>query len=164
MKSKIRTLWFAVILTGFPFLACAQDQGGFIGASIGTADDEVLNEDESGFKLFGGYRFTRNIAGEIAFVDLGSYFGGFLDQYGLAFDVMVILPVADNFEFFAKAGLFSWTVETPFADDDGTDLMYGLGAQFNVNRNIGLRIEYEEFTDVSGGDVSLISAGVSYHF
>ena len=66
----------------------------------------------------------------------------------------------------AKVGFFSWEVEAFGSTDDGTDAAYGVGGQFRFGRkkNWGVRLEWERFEDISGGDVDLVSAGVSYHF
>jgi hypothetical protein len=49
------------------------------------------------------------------------------------------------------------------ASDDGTDLTYGVGAQFRV-WSLGIRAEYEIF-DIDGPDnVDLISLGVTWTF
>ena len=152
------------LILSLPTFAQAHDTGAFAGMSVGSSDDDILNEEDNGYKLFVGYRFDRNFAGEIAFIDLGDFSGGAIEQYGVAVDLMAIAPLSNNFELFGKLGLFSWTVEYPFSEDEGSDLMYGFGAQFHVAPQLSVRVEYEEFLDVSGGDVSLTSAGLSYRF
>lgn len=52
---------------------------------------------------------------------------------------------------------------------DGTDLAFGLGANWKINKSIGLRAEWERFQNLSvdGGterDVDLLSLGASYRF
>jgi OOP family OmpA-OmpF porin len=72
---------------------------------------------------------------------------------------------------FGKIGLFSWEAEAndttggiPFsADDDGTDVSFGVGVAYNFTRNFGLRAEYELFK-TDDADVSLISIGVVWRF
>lgn len=147
-----------------------QEKGWFVGGSLGQSDDDILDEEDTGLKIFGGYQFMKYFALELAFVDLGEFeFFGFpdaLEQYGFAVQGVGILPIAESFALFAKAGFFNWEVEAFGATDDGTDAAYGVGGQFRfgAKKKLGLRLEWERFTDISGGDVDLVSAGFSYHF
>ncbi len=52
----------------------------------------------------------------------------------------------------------------------GTDLAYGLGANWQINKTISLRAEWERFQDLGGknglnkADVDLYSLGAVFHF
>ena len=139
---------------------------GYFGFSLGSADDDVLSESDTGYKFFGGYTVNNNLGFEIAYVDLGQYVDGLLEQYGVAFEVVGYLPVSSNLNLMGKIGMFAWTVDFAvlYARDDGTDLTYGLGVQYDLNNRLYVRGEWEQFLDVSGGDVSLLSAGLIYTF
>lgn len=169
MKAGVSKKLARIVFCGLLFCSVsgtvhAVEPGGYLGFSIGSADDDVLDESDTGYKILGGFNANNNIGFEIAFVDLGSYVNDLLDQYGVAFEVVGYLPVANNFDLFGKLGIFSWTVEVGAADDDGTDLTYGFGGAFRASPQISVRAEWERFTDISGGDVDLLSAGVTYHF
>lgn len=140
--------------------------GGYIGFSLGSADVEEIDESDTAFKLLGGWIANQNLGLEVAFIDLGSYQSGLTDAYGVAFDVVGYLPLGNNFNIMGKLGMFAWTVDVDIlnASDDGTDLTYGLGVQFDVTNRLSLRGEWEEFTDVSGSDISMLSAGMLYTF
>jgi OOP family OmpA-OmpF porin len=53
---------------------------------------------------------------------------------------------------------------------DGFDSTYGLGVQYNVNKDVGLRMEWERInnmgheTTTGKTDANLISIGVIYRF
>ena len=167
MKKIIATFGLVLCLALFGGqIVHAAPPVGYIGFSIGSADDDVLSESDTGFKFFGGYTLNNNIGFEIAFVDLGQYVDGMLDQYGVAFEVVGYLPLSSNLDLMAKVGMFAWTVDvdTYYAYDDGTDLTYGLGVQYDLNNRLFVRGEWEQFSDVAGGDVSLLSAGLVYAF
>jgi len=144
--------------------AFAVEVGPYFGFSLGTADDDILNEDDSGFKIFGGTNLSEQYGFEIAFVDLGEYVGGAISQSGLAFDLVGYFPVAQNVDIFGKVGLFLWTVDIGPFSDDGTDLTYGFGVNVGIANQMSVRAEWENFTDISGGDVSLVSAGLTFNF
>ena len=145
-------------------IAHAAPPVGYIGFSLGSADDDVLSESDTGYKFFGGYTVNNNLGFEIAYVDLGQYVDGFLDQYGVAFEAVGYLPLSSNLDLMGKVGMFAWTVDDSYYIDYGTDLTYGLGVQYDLNNRVYVRGEWEQFTDVSGGDVSLLSAGLVYTF
>lgn len=139
---------------------------GYIGVSIGSADDEILNESSTGVKIFGGYHYTDNLAMELAIVNLGDY--GVVDevnQGGFYFGVVPSISLNQNTAFFGKIGLFAWSVD--FFDvqvDSGTDISWGFGVETYISDTVLLRAEYEEFLDVSGGDITLLSGGISVIF
>ena len=173
--------------------AFAQDAGFFVGGSVGQSDidDEIttglidsgtVDGKDTAFKMFGGYMFNRHFGVEAAYIDAGevSYSGTFsgVPVTGgtvelSAFNVSVLgnFPVNEQFSVFGKIGLFSWEAEAndttggmPFsADDDGTDVSFGVGVAYNFTRNFGLRAEYELFK-TDDADVSLISIGAVWRF
>lgn len=171
VSKKSCSIVFAGLLMLVTNGASAAQPGGYLGFSLGSADDEILDESDTGYKLLGGFTANENLGIEIAFVDLGSYpafdpiFGPVvLDQYGVAFNGVGYLPVGNYLDLFGKLGLFAWTVDVGFATDDGMDLTYGFGASLRMDSRLSIRAEWERFTDISGGDVDLLSAGIAYHF
>jgi hypothetical protein len=67
-------------------------------------------------------------------------------------------------DLFAKAGLIAWDskIEGGVFDDDGSDLAYGVGAQFRV-LGLSIRAEYEKF-EITDVDLDMISIGLTYTF
>ena len=47
--------------------------------------------------------------------------------------------------------------------DDGTDVVYGLGAAYNITQNLSVRGEWERY-DFDGDDVDLLSVGLAWAF
>jgi OmpA-OmpF porin, OOP family len=142
----------------------------------GTVDGK-----DSGFKIFGGYQFNQHFGVELAYVDLGkaSYSGMFLgapvtggsvDTTGLNFSVVGILPLNPSFELFGKIGFFTWEAQArdttggvPFSGKaEDTDVSFGIGASYNINRNLSVRAEWEQFEAVD--TISLLSLGVVFKF
>jgi len=53
--------------------------------------------------------------------------------------------------------------------DTSTHLTFGLGAAFDINRNFGVRAEYQKYKDMGGSnvgksDVDVLSIGLLYRF
>jgi hypothetical protein len=168
----------------FSLPTLAADNGIYLGASVGQSsvqyDDSFegtnLNFDASatGLKAIAGWRFLDWLAVEGNYVDLGSGDDNVLgekvksDVNGVSLSAVGFLPVGPV-DLFARVGAINWNadLEAPGlgirGSDDGTDLTYGIGAQFRV-WSLSVRGEYERF-DISDADtVDLISIGVTWTF
>lgn len=140
---------------------------GYLMAGAGPSHDDILDESATGFKFGVGSTFGENIAGEVAFVDLGTIdipiIGTEFSQYGLAASLSPVFKMSDQASAYAKLGLFSWTFEAtgPFisGEDTGIDLFYGLGFEFKATDKLSIFAEYEMY-EVADGDVSLVSVGL----
>jgi hypothetical protein len=165
----------------------------FVGASGGRSDiaEELarnlitsgsVDGEATGFKLFAGYHFHRNFAAEIAYVDLGEakyegqfagmpVSGGKLAVTGINLAAIGRMPLGTRFALFAKVGLFLWEIEatdtTPAgafsAKADGSGASFGIGASWDIGRNVALRAEAESFR-VDEGNTTLLSLGVAFSF
>lgn len=161
--------------------------GGFVTTSI-TNDDS-----DSGFKLFGGYKYNKNFALEGGYFDLGSFgytattaapnagtLTGNIKLRGLNLDAVGVLPMTDKFSAFGRAGLnyaeardsFSGTgaviVLDPNRSKRDTNYKFGAGLQYDFTQSLGMRAEVERYriNDAVGGkgDVDLLSVGLVYRF
>lgn len=103
---------------------------------------------------------------------------------GFGISAVASVPVVDNFEVFGKAGAMMWKSEavvkatvtdtttgqsgsgTDIAEKDGTSLLLGVGANYKVNDNWGIRGEYEHFKrqDMADEDhnVGIVSVGATF--
>lgn len=150
-------------------------------------DTDSCDDKDQGFKLFGGVLYPENIGVEIAFVDIGEvtaaedFFGlqisGVAGLEGYSFSGVGVLPVAPNFDLFAKGGIFHWKLDIDISvdgapvefSDKGTNITFGVGGQLKINERFGLRAEWERFqdigrADIGDGDVDLISVGALVYF
>lgn len=173
-------LFTAAILTAPVLPAVAADNGFYLGASIGQANlqiddltdnflaDDDFDGDDMGFKLVAGIRPLDWLAVEAAYVNFGepedTVFGGKLKAEGDGISAFAVgfLPTGPV-DLFAKIGLISWDSKISGTfDDDGSDLAYGVGAQFRV-LGLSIRAEYEKF-EPSDVDLDMISVGLTYTF
>lgn len=154
-------------------------RGWYVGGGFGSSDDKGLGEDDTGFKVLGGYRASKYLALESAVVFLGEF--GPADVFskgGLSLEFVGILPIGHRFELFGKLGIFLWQITadicTPFGSgfvcvedatvDDGTDATYGAGFQTHFTKRWSGRLEWQRFTDVGTDDIDLLSVNVIYGF
>jgi OOP family OmpA-OmpF porin len=166
------------------FSSYAVDNGIYLGASVGESGVEFdenfegtsFNYDASatGFKVIAGWRFLDWLSVEANYVDLGSADDNVEGQRietdidGVSLGVVGFLPIGPV-DLFARVGAIDWSADLSApglgisGSDDGTDLTYGVGAQFRV-WGLSLRAEYEVF-DISDVDtVDMISVGATWTF
>jgi OOP family OmpA-OmpF porin len=166
----------AATLAAASLPAAAADNGIYLGGSIGQSgiQDDGISYDASatGYKLIAGWRFLDWLAVEGNYVNFGSgddNVGGEkieTDGDGVSLSAVGFLPVGPV-DLFARAGIIDWSGNVKSQNfgrgsDDGTDLTYGVGAQFRV-WSLSLRAEYERF-DLDRTDADLFSIGVTWTF
>lgn len=129
----------------------APDSGIYGGFGIGSTDNDLpgaIDSSDTGWKLFGGYQINRNFAVEGGYVDLGRVArpGAAFDSTALHVSGLAILPVNQQFSMFGKLGLARTETDVfGFGTRDNTDPAYGLGLRFDLNRQFGIRGEWERF-------------------
>lgn len=160
---------------------------GGVATAVTTAD-----ETDTGFKVFGGYRFHRNFAVEGGYFNLGRFEftsvttgpavtvpGRAKNDNGFNLDVVGIVPFSDNFSLFGRAGVQTSKTSISGAPAGGfafsssetkTSFKGGAGLQFDFTRNFGARLEWERYR-VPGGysligkqNVDLFSLGLVLSF
>ena len=174
------TLGFALMTAP----AVAKDEGAYAGGSIGLTTIDICgdltafgattcDDEDTGFKLFGGYKFNRNLAVEGGFVDFGEISASFptgsatVSSDALFAAAVGILPVSSKFSVFGKLGFFMWDLTATgtggTVSDDGTDLLIGVGLGFDITERLTIRAEWEDY-DGGGDGVNFLSAGLQYNF
>jgi len=150
----------------------ASAEGFYVGAGLGSAQTKIdggFKDDDLGFKLFGGYSFNQYVAVEVEYLDGGSPKdeGVKVEVDGFALSVLGSIPVSDAFSLFARLGYGTWDAKASFEGDsvseDDEDLVYGLGAAFNLTEQFQIRAEWEAI-DVSGGDFNYFGVAGVFKF
>ena len=198
----------AVIVSPY---AVAEDSGWYVGGNIGQSrakidDPRIISgllgggftttsiaddNNDTGYKLFGGYKLNKNFALEAGYFNLGKFsftaatipagtLKGSTKLDGLNLDVVGILPVTEKFSAFGRVGMNYAEAKDTFA---GTGLVsvlnpspskrdlnpkVGLGVQYDFTESLGMRVEAERYriNDAVGnkGDIDVVSLGLVYHF
>lgn len=173
----MRKTLFMMALLACGSTAMAADNGIYVGGSLGQANVEIdegpidIDGDDTGFKVIAGIRPLDWLGVEANYVNFGE-----VEDDGLELDADGISAFAVGFlavgpvDLFAKGGLVSWDssvgldgVSGDLRSDDGTDLAYGVGAQFRV-WSLSLRAEYEVFDVDDVDDLNMISVGFTFTF
>lgn len=156
-------------------------------ASVGITATSTTDDKDTGWKAFAGYRIMKYLAVEGAYANLGEANANIvttapvagtanvtLENEAWTLSALGILPLNDKFSLFARLGLNVWNVDitasgtgsggTSYSDsEDGTDVVYGLGAAYHLTPNLNLRAEWERY-DFDGGDLDFLSVGLSWSF
>ncbi len=132
--------------------------GFYIGAEVGQAD--FGSEEDTAFKIIGGYQFHRNIAVEAGY---GLLFDkGGAEVTALEIVAVGLFPVMDRLSVIGKLGFANVDVETSVGSADKTELTYGLGVQYDFTRNLGARAQWQRYD--TDQEVDLLSIGIVYRF
>ena len=186
------TLAFSLPSLGMAQAMSGPDSAWFVGGSYGQSKLECdtsgiagvsCDDSDTAWRIFGGYQFNKNLAVELGYSALGeaSISGGGITATveAKAWDLVAvgILPITAQFSVFGKLGMYmadselsSNTPLIPGASDSNTDITYGIGLQYDFNKSLGVRAEYQQYKkvgsdDVGGdGDVDVMSVGVVFRF
>ena len=168
-----------------PALADEPEAGFFASVSISSADSDfrpsatdVVSDDDSAYTIGGGYRFNRYFTAMLTYHDFGEPIGfagcppdflciqAFVPEKveidGWSASVTGGVPLGERFEVFARLGLIAWdaSARSPSLNDSGEDLLYGVGATWNVTPRWGIQLAY----DTVDLDIETRSLGVVFRF
>lgn len=155
----------------------AHAEGPYIGGSLGGShfngpDIGNVSSDRSstGGKVYGGYGFTPNIAVEAGYADLGKTSGpaGEVKSRGAFVDLVGKVPISQSFSAIGRVGAYNGRTTIPGGDSDTkTNAKYGLGVQWDMNKQTAIRGEWERYRFDAFGDktdADLYTVGVNYQF
>jgi OOP family OmpA-OmpF porin len=140
----------------------------YVGVNVGKNQMDYSGVNSStAIGVLGGYSFNQNVAAEVAYTNLGSADTKYASTItGRVFSVAAVgsLPLNKDFSLLGKLGVASSTVEESGYSESKTDLTYGIGAQYNVSKTVGIRLGYDSFKVGSSNtkDSALISIGAVF--
>jgi OOP family OmpA-OmpF porin len=167
MKTKRIAQW-AGLVAGAVFSVAAYSQA-YVGASLGSTDakdfcelrSSSCDKTDTAWRVFGGYYFTPNIALEAGFIDLGKVTDSdVVSNTKVEARAAELLGVfayrANRAAIFGKAGGYyaqtKLSVETLGSVSETTEsrggLTFGLGAQYNFTRHLGVRGDWQRYVKV----------------
>lgn len=159
----------------------------------GSLTSGSVEDSDSGLSIYIGNRVSNNLAVEFAHVDLGTASfkgtssGGIIwnpgnvsasvDVSGLQIAALGFAPMSNSMEFYGKIGMFMWDADlsltnsfiapggTASGSEDGNDIFFGFGLQFNFLNNGSLRVGYEDYGDFDLEiDTSALVLGYNFNF
>ena len=168
----MRFIFALVIASAFAISpAMAAGNGPYFGAGIGDFGVEVDDFDASdtGFKVFGGYRFMDYFAAELEYIDGGTAEDGVaeIDVSGWNVSGLGRLPLGEKFNVFAKLGMIFWDADLggiARGSESGEDFSWGIGAGYSLTEQFGVQVEYQGFEISDADTVDMISLSGTWQF
>jgi OOP family OmpA-OmpF porin len=150
----------------------------YVGGTLGQAEykDGCRNvadcdQKDTAWRILGGYQFNRYFAAELGYHNLGEASAPAGATEGNAWEVVGIgsYPIIEKLGVYGKLGLYRGELKGPGAKESNSDLTYGLGLQYDVIQNVGVRGEWQRYNKMGGGnlvetDVDVLSIGAIYRF
>jgi OmpA-OmpF porin, OOP family len=168
------------------------DSGWYVGGSFGQSEVDIedcgggidCDEKDTAWRIFGGYKINRNFSVEAGYHQLGearaSGPGGNIEFDANALELVALgaLPLGNQFSLYGKAGFYrgetkvtgSTLLTGPLSiKETNTDLTYGVGVQYDMSRQLGIRAEWQRYADMGDDsigktDVDVMSIGVVFRF
>ena len=184
----------ATVMTA-PSVSMAQargDTGWYAGITLGQSDVKDVDcagfscdKKDTAFRILGGYQINRNFAAELGYQDLGKVT---LSAPGVSFNIKANVwelvgigayPFANQFSGYGKLGAYHGESKASAAvagfgsgslKETNTDLTFGLGVQYDVSRELGVRGEWQRYKNIGGdnvggkSDVDVLSIGGIWRF
>ncbi len=147
-------------------------------ASFRVSPIDPVDDDDYGWAASLGYAFSSNWAVELGYHDFGepTGFAGCPPEVlciaafapdgtsvtGWSGQMAGTLPIGSDLSLVGKAGVIGWetSARNPSLDSDGSDLIYSLGLQWDLNAQLGLQLSYEK-VDL---DITTARAGLLFRF
>lgn len=150
----------AVLLLSAALPAFAADEGGYAGLSLGSGKPGVtpaqLTMSTSSSFIYGGlvgYQYNKNLAAEVQYGGVGrtqDVAGNKTVTDALSLTAVGLLPLTDRAGLFGKLGIAN--AKTTVSGASATSitatrrgLTYGVGAQYNVNKDVAVRLEVDRY-------------------
>lgn len=182
---KMQKLALALAVCAMSAGAFAAEDKFYVGGAIGRGSHNVedlpgasVDESDTGYKLFGGYRFSKELAVEVGYFDfgqatakVGSLTVGKYETSAFGGGVAFTLPFADKWSGIGRLGLASvktkGTVLGISDSEDNVKLYGGLGIGYAITPQINVQGTWD-FTqaeiDGDSGRVDLLAIGVTFSF
>ena len=102
----------------------------------------------------------RNIAAEVGYGML--YDKSDVEVTALEFVAVGMFPITNQFSIIGKLGLANVEVDSRFGSEDKTELTWGVGVQFDLTPNLGLRAIWQRYETEDA--INFLALGVTWKF
>ncbi|MCW8332146.1 outer membrane beta-barrel protein [Photobacterium sp. SDRW27] len=156
---------FALLLTGISTTAVA-DSWLYGGASVGQSD--IGDDDTTSYSVHVGTGILPFIGVEVGYNDFGEF--AVSNTTVDATSVYLAAKPSLNFgslQVYGKMGMHSWELTSDntslYGNDDDYDLMWGVGADYQVFGPLALGAQYMSYA-LGDEDINVVSLTATFHF
>ncbi len=169
-----------VLSWGVADAAAPAEKGGYIGAGFGptTLEDDglfnglALDDSDSGFGIFAGYKFFKHLAIEARYTDFGTFTveGLGIDASAVSVHVVGIIPFGDSgWELFGQLGLGTVDISIPGDSTSESVGSAGLGVRYSFSENVSVGLQtdayaYEEVDFGTTYDIGVVQTALTIKF
>lgn len=173
----MKKILVAALLSTVVTAPLAADSGGYVGVTVGRSKTDnpypttrTTKDNETVGGIFAGYQYDKNWGAEVFYANVGKLDGtcastacSTFTTKGDAVGINLVgtVPISDAFSLYAKIGVASTKTDTQiasavpstFTGDRRSAVTGGVGAQYNINKNVGIRAGwdgYEQATHRNG--------------
>ena len=174
MKKALAVLALCAAATG------VQAQQAFVELGVGQSMFDVdsvpgvsVDDEDTTFAISGGWMFHPSVGAEVGYRDLGGLSasgpGGSasVDVDGFMLGAVGRFNVAQNIAIVPRIGFYIWDASggglAGGASEDGTDLYFGVGAEYPFTRQFFAGAHWARF-DIEGDDVDVIELKIGFRF
>ena len=166
-RITVAFLGAAAMALALPAAAQMSMSSAYVGGSLGQSKFKdacnglaSCDDSDTTWGLFAGYQFNRNFGAELGYHDLGSAStpGATYDAKAWELVGVAAWPFSEQFSVYGKLGGFRGEAKSLGVKETNTDLTYGLGLEYDITRNVGLRGEWQRYSNLGGG--SLVESDV----
>lgn len=185
--NRINRFSFLAVVLGFALLALpslgAAQSSWFFGGGFGHAsvDEGGVDDNDTAFKLLGGYNFNPNFAIEGVYSDFGEFTGPIIaftnpvtrleiEGDGFGIGVRGEIPLGNRFGLYGRVGAFFWDADArttgpvPVSvNDSGTDVYFGIGGRVKFNQAVSVFLDFDRFS-LDPADVDQWTLGLQFDF
>ena len=172
--------WIAALaLAAASGAVLAADEGVYLGAGLGDAKARgtgLTKSSDTALKIFAGYQFNKHVGIEGEFVKLEKLedAGATYKAMGWGLAAIGAWPIKDNILLYGKLGIMQTTTDTNpvagsavlFARQYKTSGAFGLGGQFNIDPNTGIRLGWDRYKVpiATANDMNVYSVAAVFKF
>jgi OOP family OmpA-OmpF porin len=160
---------------GFAGSAAAQSSPGawYLGGTLGQSKFKDGGDDnkDTAWRILGGYQFNRYFSAELGYHNLGEVSAAAGTTKGNAWELVGVgaWPLIERVSVYGKLGAYRGELKGPSDKETNNDLTYGAGLQYDLNKQVGVRGEWQRYNKMGGGsiaetNVDVLSVGVVYRF
>ncbi len=135
--------------------------GAYVGGTVGSTAITGLTS-QTGFGGYLGYKINENFSVEAGAQSLGSFDVSGTSVSATAYNASVLagVPFNPNFSVYGRLGYGSLTAAATGATAKVNSAVYGIGAKYNIDKNLAVRAEYTRLAS----DTGTFGVGLQYGF